>query len=58
LSPLKNQSGLRAEKIKDYKILIRSVVTYGAESWTLNKNIAKRLATFDTKVLGRMFWVN
>jgi len=58
LSPLKNQSGLRAEKIKVYKTLIRSVATYGAESWTLNKDIAKRLATFDTKVLRRMFWVN
>jgi hypothetical protein len=32
------------------------VAKYGAESWTLNKDIAKRLATFDTKVLRRIFW--
>jgi hypothetical protein len=27
------------------------VTTYGAESWTLNKDIAKRLATFEKKIL-------
>ena len=29
--------------------------TCGAESWTLSKDIAKRLATFQRKVLGIMF---
>jgi len=31
------------------------VATYGAESWTLNNDTAKRLATFERKVLRRMF---
>jgi hypothetical protein len=31
------------------------VATYGAESWILNKGIAKWLATFERKVLKRMF---
>jgi hypothetical protein len=31
------------------------VITYGAESWTLNKDIAKQLANFERKVLRRMF---
>jgi hypothetical protein len=30
------------------------VATYGAESWTLNKHIAERLAAFGRKVLRRM----
>ena len=30
------------------------MATYGAESWTLNKNFAKRLAAFRRKVLRRM----
>jgi len=31
--------------------VIRPVATYGAESWTLNKDIAKRLAAFELKGL-------
>jgi hypothetical protein len=31
------------------------VATYRAESWALNEDIAKRLATFERKVLRRMF---
>jgi hypothetical protein len=34
------------------------VATYGAESWTCNKDIAKWLATFERLVLRRMFWGN
>jgi uncharacterized protein involved in tellurium resistance len=37
LSLLKSQSVRRAEKVKIYKTLIRPVVTYGAEAWTLLK---------------------
>ena len=36
------------------KKLIRPMVTYGAGSWTLNKNIVKRQAVFGIKVLRRM----
>jgi hypothetical protein len=46
--------GIAAEKIKISKKLIRPVGTYGAESWTLNKDIAKRLVTFERLVLRRM----
>jgi len=31
------------------------VATYGAESWLLNKDVAKWLAVFERKVLRRMF---
>jgi hypothetical protein len=31
------------------------LATYGAESWTQNKDIAKWLATFERKILRRMF---
>jgi hypothetical protein len=51
---LKSQSQLRAEKIKICKTLVRPVATHGAESWTLNKIITKRLAASERKVL-RMF---
>ena len=39
---LKGQSELGTEKIKTITTLIRSVVTYGTTSWTLNKDISKR----------------
>jgi hypothetical protein len=31
------------------------VATFGAESWTFNKDIAKRFAAFERRVLRRMF---
>jgi hypothetical protein len=31
------------------------VAIYGAESWALNKDIAKRVAAFERKVLRRIF---
>jgi hypothetical protein len=52
---LKSQSVRRAEKVKIYKTLIRPVVTYGAEAWTFNKDIAKGLAVFEQKILRRIF---
>ena len=47
---LKSQSVFRAEKIKVCRTLIRLEATYGAESWTLNKGIAKWLAAFERKL--------
>ena len=47
---LKGQSVLKAEKIKIYKTLIRPVATYGAESWALNKDIAKEMDAFGWKI--------
>jgi len=55
LPSLQRQSVLRAEKIKFCKTFIRPVATYGAESWTLNNDTTKRLATFERKVLRRIF---
>ena len=52
---LKSPSVLRAEKIKICKTLIRPMATYGAESWTLNQDIAKQLATSDRKGLRIIF---
>ena len=43
------------KKIKICKTLIRPLATYRAESWTLNKDIAKWLSTFERKVLRSMF---
>jgi hypothetical protein len=40
--------GMEAENIKISKTLIRAVGTYGAESWTFSKDIAKRLAAFES----------
>jgi uncharacterized protein YceH (UPF0502 family) len=34
------------------------VATHGAESWTLNKDITNRLATFERNVLRRMYGEN
>jgi hypothetical protein len=45
---------LRAEKIKICMTLKRPVTTYGAEFWTLNNDIAERLATSEGKVLKEM----
>jgi hypothetical protein len=32
------------------------ILISGAQSWTLNKDITKRLAAFESKVLRRTFW--
>ena len=36
-----------------YNSLIIPVITYGSERWTLNVDIAKRLASFERKILIR-----
>ena len=43
------------KKLQICKALLRPAATYGSESWTLNNNIAERLAAFERKVLRRMF---
>jgi hypothetical protein len=50
--------GIAAEKIKTSKTLIRPVGTCGTESWTLNKDIAKLLVTFERKVFKKNLWGN
>jgi hypothetical protein len=43
---------------KKYKSVrhYRPVATYGAKSWALNKDTAKRLVSFERKFLRSMLW--
>jgi hypothetical protein len=38
-----------------YTTLIRPVVTYGVEIWTLRKNVEKKLMVFEKKILKKFF---
>jgi hypothetical protein len=38
-----------------YKTLIRTVLTYGSETWTLFKNSENALSTFEWKILRRIY---
>jgi len=49
LSLVKGQSVLKAIKMKISMTLIQPLATYEAESWSLNKDIVKRLAIFERK---------
>ena len=42
-------------KIKIYKSLIRPVVTYGCEAWTLTTRDEKHLRIFERKILRKIF---
>jgi hypothetical protein len=48
---LKSQSVYRNAKIIIYRTLIRPVITYGAEVWTMSSETGNRLAVFERKVL-------
>jgi hypothetical protein len=53
---LKSQSVLRGRKNKKtFKVSVRQAATYEAGSWTVNNDVDKRLATFERKVLRRLF---
>jgi hypothetical protein len=51
---LKSQSVHRNTKIIIYKTLIRSIITYGAEAWTMSSETGKRLAVFEREVLRKL----
>ena len=45
----------RATKIILYKTLIRPVVSYGAEAWTLTKKEEQALLIFERKIFSRLY---
>ena len=42
-------------KLKIYKSLVRSVVTYGCEAWTLTTRDEQHLRIFESKILRKIF---
>lgn len=52
---LKSKILPRKVKINLYKTLIRPVLTYGAETWTLTKTDESSLMSFERKILRRIF---
>ena len=42
-------------KLRLYCSVIRPVVTYACETWTLKETITKRLTVFERKILGKIF---
>ena len=45
----------RSAKMQIYKMLIRPVVTYGSETWTLIKSDENMLRIFERKILHKMY---
>jgi hypothetical protein len=52
---LKSRIIRRAVKMQIYKALIRAVVTYGSETWTLTKSDENLLRIFERKVLRKIY---
>jgi hypothetical protein len=45
----------RQLKLRIYKVLIRPIVTYGCETWTLTCFDEQQLRTFERKILRKIF---
>ncbi|CAG9833703.1 unnamed protein product [Diabrotica balteata] len=52
---IKSKSLTRTSKIRIYKTVIRPVVMYGCETWTLTKETERKLRCFERKILRRIF---
>ena len=52
---LKSKRISRRSKLQIYKMLIRPVVTYGAETWTLTVTEENALRRFEMKVLWKIY---
>jgi len=52
---LKSKIIKRSAKIQIYKTLIRPVVTYGSETWTLTKSDENLLRIFEKKILQKIY---
>ena len=42
-------------KLQIYRMLVRPVVTYGSESWTLTMEKVRALAVFERKILRKIY---
>jgi len=52
---MKSRALNRNLKLKIYKTLIRPVVTYGCEAWTLTTRDEQHLRIFERKILRKIF---
>jgi len=52
---MKSRSLNRSSKLKIYKSLIRPIVTYGCEAWTLTNRDEQYLRIFERRILRKIF---
>jgi hypothetical protein len=55
ISPFRTRLLSRATKILLHKTLIRPVVSYGAEAWTMTKKEEQALLVFERKIFRRQY---